>query len=120
MFQAALFFLYVCHFSSWTIIEVSFLTAFLLVFVSALLYNIMERMDFSSWGKDGIRQVNKRLQGSMLRGFPIRSWKKKSNWHGYVNIGMEELPQLNESRWKKIKLYASELYVNLYFCFFSS
>ena len=51
MFQAALFFLYVCYFASWTIIGVSFLTAFLLVFVSALLYNIVVRMDFSSWRK---------------------------------------------------------------------
>ena len=51
MFQAALFFLYVCYFASWTIIGVSFFTAFLLVFVSALLYNIVVRMDFSSWRK---------------------------------------------------------------------
>ena len=51
MFQAALFFLYICYFASWTIIGVSFFTAFLLVFVSALLYNIVVRMDFSSWRK---------------------------------------------------------------------
>ena len=51
MFQAALFFLYIGYFASWTVIGVSFFTAFLLVFVSAQLYNIVVRMDFSSWRK---------------------------------------------------------------------
>ena len=51
MFQAALFFLYVCYFASWTIIGVRIWTACLLVFVITLLYNIIIRMDFSSWRK---------------------------------------------------------------------
>uniref|UniRef100_A0A7N2KL98 PGG domain-containing protein n=1 Tax=Quercus lobata TaxID=97700 RepID=A0A7N2KL98_QUELO len=49
--QAALFFLYACYFVSWTVLGVSYLVFFMLVFVSSLLYNIVVGMDFSSWRK---------------------------------------------------------------------
>ena len=53
MFQAALFFLYVSYFALWAVIvHVTYGPEFLYVLgITLLLYNIVLRMDFSSWRK---------------------------------------------------------------------